>query len=1178
MQVASQSISHAHELQIEPIILFGKYFCLELIKFCVRNCGVASLYVEEPRSLHIKPPKIQQFLGLTVGFTCLTSAGFQIRSTMACRTTDFLLSRSLNSPHSPPFIGLAEAPHHLAKPALEKTRAYLQGCPSLIPSLFREYPYVAAWCVAQALSEAYGDADHAIYIHIEQALGVSLGQHKTRQVLFQSFCRVCEKLGLPTRGFDRLVDVYLLHAGVPIALLPHLVQAFVRQEEAFGPPPTQATAMLNRWEDDSLEFLPPSVVTPRRAVSWDETAWHATLYARIRQDRKAFAAKLPIEEHFEKALSNILESGRTASKRQFGTGAAFSPKPRLFWCGDGLALRLPRVEGRVKLWHDKDSHPFRLRGGEDWVLQQPWPVLLRWSLGEQDGEIEFLPATAGFAVFDQATGYMVKESRETSSEIVIDTSNAVVLSRRPFSLDGEPALEAGESGFVLFTRLGSQPIDLVNDQGVMRMRAKLRRRLTVHGDRVANGPRGPLYGSAATLHIETGSEHDETRHLRVMVGSEHEDIGVSVIKGFAEVCVATLLSPLPDSIRQDPLRMRVDLLVPKNGSQSMRSSGVALEVWVWPTFKGTDGFVFDSETMPQNFVSEQSRHAMLDSSGRLSLEAAGGYLAARATFEIEERFIPFDLPWPDVVVTRRRQDGAVTVMPNGTRLTIGEENRFDTLTIRCPDAKAKLIVRGRQEDRPFAHGLSRNLALRELLEPASNDKVVLRRGTGSEFLLFEIARSLEPASIKFMPTHPDGVRVRLLFETPVDALALQVEDELGCLEFVEAGLGRRPVSSRPPPWLFVDLPNGNPTEIELAVSASKISDGLSLARILVRPEVEREEHGTWRPLRNGRGDTYAITFGNRHAGELDTSLQNRFEALSRWLADCYAIECWTEIEASLMSRWQALGYALAEQPGGQGALMMAAAIQPPEHTVASWVPVAHPIQLRPRLYGAPTAAFAGLSVSPDPGISEMAKLFSLGRTRLRNQFQLHPTVYFSFANSNEAENKGVELRGFKPQKFFEILPMVDDDPAAGWFWRGASILGPDHWRAAHLRFVERLESAEMFTGNEAETGSNRRQERVLHHLIQTAWEMTPKADRPPVPARLEEQEEPNNIDLWAAASLSMLAHASRMGEMEKIIEELQARLDWRSTKSLRAFSSLLRLAPELFTFFLLVWQIAKERP
>lgn len=1096
---------------------------------------------------------------------------------MGCRTTDFLLSRSLRSPETPPFIGLVPIREDQRKSAFEKSREYLGGDPNKIGNLFQDFPYVATWCVTQALNQAYGDIDQAIYRHIESVLGVSLDDQFHRRTLYKNFCLVCDKLGLPTRGFNRMVDVYLLHAGVPMPLLPTLIRGFLRQEAAFGPPPTEATVMLNRWEDDSLDFLPHTVVTPRRAILWDETAWHAALYVRIRQDTNGFVPKLPVEECFFQALSELQKGGGPISVDGPDAAAISSPRPRLIWRTDGLALRLPRVEGRVQLWQDEDASPFRLRGGEDWMLPQPWPALLRWKVGEFEGVLRFLSALEGLAIFDRTTGYLVKEVEGHSSEIEVDTTDSVILSRNSFSIDGEPALEIGPFAFIALARLGASSIDLSTKEGVTQLRARPRRRLTVRDGQVASGPRGTLYGPSATVEVETGLDRDESRRLRVTVGQKTADIEVAVVKGFAEISIDALFSSVGEAIRPDPLLMRVDLLAPADGAASARISGISVQPWVWPAFSGSDGFVFDSDCELQNLVLEQSQHVTQDSRGRLTLDAFGGYVTARAVFEIEGDFIAFDLPWPDVVVIRRRTDGAVLGLPLGTRLSVDEENRFDTVTIRCPDPLATLLVRGRREDRPFARGLSRNLAIRDLLEGASDNRVLLRRGNGTELLLFELVPSIEPMAVRSLPAR-DGLRLRLNLMRPVDALALEVEDEHGESEFVEASFGKRPVSSRRPSWLSVELPNGDPTEVEVAVSALAFEDGLALARIFLRPEVEYESQSTWRPLRNSRGDTYAIIVGKSDLRPEETDFRRRFETLSKWLADCYAADCWSVIELPLTSRWSAMGRTLAEQPGGLGALMMAGAVPPPDHTARSWIPLMHPIHFLTGLYGASTSAFAGLSGSPDPGVAELAKLFSLGRARLRDQSQLHVTVYLAFRNRVEAMNEDVPLRGFEPHTFFANLPLVDNDPSAGWFWRGTPILGPDHWRAAHLRFVERLEVAGMFSSEEAEGGANSRRQEALHRLSRMVWEVTPDAHRPPVPLRSADREEPHSIDLWVAACLSALSRASRMGEVDDFVTLLGQRLGWSTTEVLSTLALLLRLAPEFFAFFLLTWQIAKDRP
>ena len=1089
---------------------------------------------------------------------------------MGCTTSNDILGQSLRSQQTPPFIGLAWLESDQRISAFDKTRSFLKGSSNRLPDLFREFPYVAAWCVTQPLSKSYGETDTAIYKHIEAVLGVSLADNSVRHTLFNCFCPVCENLGLPTRGYGRMVDVYLLHAGVPLSQLSVLIQAFRRQEAAFGPPPTNATVLLNQWEDDSLEFLPPAVTTLRRAILWDETAWHAALFARICENPKTFAAQHPSEKHFFAAFSSVPDGPGLSPLTAM-------PRPQLVWVGDGLALRLPRVEGRIQAWQDDDNSPLRLWGGEDWLLPQPWPTVLRWKFGNNGDGLKFLSTPTELAIFDHATGYLIKRTGGNPDELVIDTTEAVILSRRAFSLEGQPALEAGESGFLGFIRLGFQPIEIVTDHGVTRLRARPRRRLTFHGDRVANGPRGSLFGRSAVLRVETGFERDDTRHLQVTIGNESVDVEVPVTKGIADVSVGDLLSSHLHAIRLDPVRMRVDLLSPGNKLAVARTSGVSVEAWVWPAFVASDGLVFNSDPGPKTLVLEQSRHVTLNRDGLLTLDHSGGYIAALAMFEIEGSFIPFDLPWPDVVVVRRRSDGSMIEVPMGTRLTLGEENRFDVVTIRCPDPQAVLLVRGRREEGPFSRGQSRNLAVRDLLASASDDRVVLRRANGQELVLFEIVPSVAPESVQFLPARA-GLRLRLRLFVPADALALEILYERDKSDFVEIGLGRRPVSARPPSWLSADLPNGDPREIEVTVDARQLADGLALARIFVRPEMGTEDQSTWRPLRNARGDSHAFALASCELEFPNTNLRQRFETLCQWLADCYALECWAQIEKVLVPRWQEVGEAFSATPGGWGALMMAAALPPPEHTATSWIPIAHPIQIQPHLYSAPPIAFAGLSASPDAGVAELARLFTLGRTRLRDQSQLHPTVYLAFRNRVDAEKQDLPLCGFDPSTFFKNLPLVDSDPSAGWFWRGEPILGPDHWRASHLNFLERLESVGMFTSEKVETGPNSRREETLLRFVRAAWERTPEAIRPPVPMRSGVRNEPDNIALWASSALSSFARASRMDEVDEFIAKMCDRLHWSDAEALTTVALLVRLAPELFAFFLLTWQIARERP
>lgn len=1092
---------------------------------------------------------------------------------MGCRTADFLINRRRQEAGAPPFIGLIPLDEAARVRAIERTRQFLDGRPDRLKVLFRQFPSLAAWLVSHSLSEGYGDTGHAVYPHIADTLRVPLDNQQHRKVLFSSFCGVCDRFGLPTRGFDRDVDVYLLHAGVSQAQLPHLIDAFLRQEAAFGPPPVETTVLLNRWEDDALYFLPPAVIVPRRAILWDETAWHAALFARIRQDPEAFVPAIEFERCFKEVFDQRLKETRPTSSR--GGSEALAPRPRLHWQSGGLVLRLPRSEGRIRLWLDGAQRPLRLRGGEDWTLPQPWPREIRWEISGQSGQLELL-AHGGCAAFDRITGHYLREIPRGAVEIELDSTDIAILARAPFSVAGEPALEPETDSYVGFTMLGPRPVALNLDGVQIGLRARPRRRLSLAGVEIASGPRGVLHGQSARLRIETGLGRSETRAVRVALGMQSRLIEVLISDdGFGDVGMEEVLAGFAETEAADPVRLRMELMAPSADGATVHGSGIGLAAWVWPGFRDSDGIVFHSDSPVRNLVQDECLHVGRDDQGRLCLDPGGGYSVARAVFEIEGVHVPFDLPWPDVSVTRRRAEGSLAPLPIGTRLSVGEDDRFDTISIRCPDQKAQLVIRGRREERPFLGGLTRSLAVRDLLTPASDERVLLRRGNGSEVLLFELVAALAPQGINFLPAR-SAIRLQLKFGEPVDAVAVEVEDETGAVVLAEAALRHRPVATRRPEWFHAEVSDNDAHGLELTLDADWLDDGPRLARLLIRPE----GRDGWRPLRNSRGDCFAIAIINPAANDFvqDGELQRRFEALSHWLSDCYAAECWPTLDRTLVPRWQELGHRLRELHGGDGAVMRAACLPPPDHAAPGWVPILHPLQFAPDLYAAAPQAFASLAASIDPGVAEMAALATLDTARLRELSHLHPTVYLAFRNLQAARDKGTRLEGFDPARLFRNMPLVDGDPSAGWFWRGTPLLGPDHWRAAHLRLVERLDAAGLFVEDTAEEGPNSRRQASLQRLMHAAWILAPEKLRPPAPHRSQESEEPAQVDLWGSALLSGFARASRLNEVSEYVESLSTRADMSPRQALTSIAFMLRLAPELFAFHLLLWQIAKERP
>jgi hypothetical protein len=238
----------------------------------------------------------------------------------------------------------------------------------------------------------------------------------------------------------------------------------------------------------------------------------------------------------------------------------------------------------------------------------------------------------------------------------------------------------------------------------------------------------------------------------------------------------------------------------------------------------------------------------------------------------------------------------------------------------------------------------------------------------------------------------------------------------------------------------------------------------------------------------------------------------------------------------------------------------------------------HPVEIDPGLYSASPAAFDALADQDDDGLRAGSRLGALSRERLREGL-LHAQALIAFANATQAERHAdTVLAGFKPERFFTLFAPLDTDAGAGWFWHGTPILGPAHLRAAQLRMLERFEAANVLFDVQAEGGGNSRRAEALSNLAAQVLAQCPPGRRPPMPKRRPDDDRPPGIDLAIAATLSEFARASRSGSAGQFIQTLATTLDWRESDVLASIGFLLRLAPELFFYFLLVWQLAKVRP
>ncbi|MCL7466659.1 hypothetical protein [Phaeovulum sp. NW3] len=775
-------------------------------------------------------------------------------------------------------------------------------------------------------------------------------------------------------------------------------------------------------------------------------------------------------------------------------------------------------------------------------------------------------------MFDLTVGQLLWEGAANGPrDLILDTSEALVAARRPFTLDNLEALPLGDGCFLQCVALDQRPKVLRIGEQSLALAIRPRRRLGLMGAEIAIGLQGRLFGSDAVVRVETGLQTTETRRLRLCVAGVETVIDVAVTEGHGECALADCLPP---GLPPGPARLRLELLAP---DREARSAGITFGAFVWPGFEAARGLDLICSAAPTNFLPSHSRHVTTFERG-LQLDPKGDYAHATAAFGIEGEVVSFRFAWPDISLQRLRSDGVASPVPLGARIGVGAEDRFGHVSIRCPDRGAALRVGARLEAQPFALGMTRNIAISELV--GQNAAVVLRRSNGAEVVLFEIVDALQPTRFDLRPVRV-GVQATFAIGTAIDAVAVEVEDEMGKRSFHEIALGRRPVRQAAPEWLSAELSGNDAREVALTIAQQPASQGLMIGRVFVRPDSADSDHG-WRPLRNGRGDTYAVPLVASHSlpdAPIDF-IQTRFETLCRWLSDCYAVDCWLDhgLERSLLPRWRKLGGVMAGLPLAAGLLMRAALLPAPGETSPSWVPMVHPLEIDPGLYSAPPAAFDALADQADDGLRAGARLGALSRERLREGL-LHAQALMAFANAAQAErNADTLLAGFQAERFFTLFAPLDTDVGAGWFWHGTPILGPAHLRAAQLRMLERFEAANVLFDPQNVGGGNSRRAEALSTLVVHVLAQCPPERRPPMAKRRPEDDRPPGIDLAVAATLSEFARASRTGLAGQFIEALARTLNWREADVRASIGFLLRLAPELFYYFLLVWQLAKVRP
>lgn len=1069
--------------------------------------------------------------------------------------TEFLIRRAISRVDASPFL----AHCYIRKENVEKGhcsfRKFINGRSGLFTEVFRRWPLTSVWNFAIALSEDYGEDGHAVYPVLERVFGVSI-VGTVRNDISRSFRSVCRKYGLCFDGSDRLVNDYLAQAGIANSQLHHVAKAFLSAERAFGSPNVDSTAALNRWEDDALHFLPPGINIPRMVLEVDQSAYYAFLFARFRQRESA-------RNEFEKLFFE--EITKASNSTSGGQRVQAAPRPSLIWNQDGLALSLPRLEGRLSVSIGSDTR--KLRGGQHWQLPIPWPSHIDWGLADHSERLSIFPSAQCMLVFDQEFGKLVgKIDSASSREQSVDAREIVVAAASPFSVNGEPAYRVGLEGYAIqcplapngaILRIGSQDVKITS---------KPRPRIWIETGIVAKGPKGPLLSEGSSFGIEMGDLNGEDCELAFSVDGGDEFI-VPITMSL-EALYATVELPAYASIT-DLASVRAELRQ-RNSKRAL----VRYKAWLWPGLRGLrDGIIFDSDTVPSNYSADYSRHAVTTQAGQICLESDTAYESAILTFMVGSERVDFEIPRPGISLSYTDVDGRSLPLKVGETLIVRQEDKAGSLSVRCPDRNATLTVRGRLEAQAFKRTATRVLSLADLMAPAPRDDVIIEapQFASVPIVLARIVPAAAPTSFS-LTRRGEALILKIEMPTTVDAVRFSLEDETGLRHEYDCALTHLPVPNGTPIWLNANLDFENIDRFLVSIDLRHFTSDLFLATISVRPS------GTdsFRPLRNLRGDIYAIVLARTSAARFDepvdpASLHERFPTLSAWMCQCFAQECWDHSGNVLMNRWMSAGNALTDSSQGLGLLLSCAHAPQQPGMARSWVPLAHPLQIVPSLYGAPPASFMRLAADVSEGSEHLALLAeTAGRTipEIHQAVEISPAFLMAFYNFAEAQVSNVPLHGFNFKKYKQLVGQLDTNPGERWFWRpGDQLLGPAHYGAALGRLIERL-----FEAGLGEEGSNEARIRTASTLAHAASRFNEKTLDTPQGIEIS-----HDIFEFIPSLISGFARSSRQGRARDYFERMSSILGWSHREVVSHASFLIRLAPELLAFYLLLWELSSER-
>ena len=1044
-----------------------------------------------------------------------------------------------------PFLGLALSAEKLP-----------QACQSLqklsnwrLEKLLKEFGYATSWAICATLSKHYGaDGNAKVWPFVEALLGRSIQHQDDRRAVFNAFVESCKKLGLASDGFDRLVDAFLIHAGVSRTQLHHLAKAFIAQERSLGLPDQDDIVLLNRWEDDALHFLDAGVQVLQLPILMDHSAWMASAYVDWRKDQNVLSNRSSYLNYFGEQLQSSFENSSGGTVR-------VAALPRLVWEDGRPQISIPGQSRRFKLLLDGEL--YRIRAGRLWPLPYPLPKEVTWA-GEKPGRIQLFHGTQ-FVLFDSNTGRQVEIATRTSKGqdmLSGAVATAIIVAKECFQSDGIPSREIAPNLYAADVDLRSGKVTLIRGEKRWILTGVRRPQISINSLPIAKGLGGPnLWSSEAEVEFDFGSSEllvghtgSEQRSAFIQIDANGCTKKVDVTadgRGIATAKLGALVRAVDIPDDADPLEVSLTLLRSSSASTELIPTRFKRKLVAWPGFEAQVGISLRSQKAPKNFIESESKHVVRDDQGRLCLERSGGYFEGRMAFVLTGQVGHFSVRPGVLSGVLERVDGTTSPWILGDVIIKGSATRSDALVLHSPDEGAGLKIGMRSVEDPFKVRPTYAIPIATL----DGGDIVHVSSKGLPTLIATVASASTPTRV-VVRSWVGGTEITLGMPFEVGGVMIHLETENGQIDQSEISLDHLPTEKRSQYW--VQEHSADRQQFTVQLDGRSIG-GLSLITLRLRGVGQTD----WVQLSNERNDHYAFPLvGDTEPGSGTPQLTQ----IEKWLSKCYAAEVWeTALGNALHHRWSELIRHVAEQPGGTGHLLLLAL----KDDETDWLPLTHVIQEIPTLFAGPAISFHVFSGSA--GYDRVLKVIANSASRRMRELELNPTAMLAFPNARKAEMVGEKLKKFKPSNLPVIFLTLSEKPKE---WMGTEAIGPDHAATALSLLRDRVEAHEVLGAGEAEgrmslrSANLNRVASVLRNPVLAGRFLS------------SEDEEDASVHMIEQALLA-LAINSRQGpeSVNEMIERASTALQENRRYVLASLGEMLRLGKELFMFHLIASEI-----